>query len=111
MNQGDYAQWQASVSEGRKPVMMLIAPSPHFYLFRAVAHALEHGWIDFAAIEKKFGVSIYALLEPLLLQWERAGLVAVSGKRAVLTLAGQFWQVNLSQLMQDFIKHHLERPL
>ena len=26
----------------------------------------------------------------------------------VLTLAGQFWQVNLSQLLQDFLKHHLE---
>ena len=26
----------------------------------------------------------------------------------VLTLAGQFWQVNLSQLMQDFLKHALD---
>ena len=96
------------MNSGKKPTAMIMAPSPHFYLYRAVAFALEHGWIDMDALEKKFGVELSALLEPLLEQWQRAGIVAVSEKKAVLTLAGQFWQVNISQLMQDFLKHYLE---
>ena len=28
----------------------------------------------------------------------------------VLTLAGQFWQVNLSQLLQDFLRKMLDTP-
>ncbi len=108
INQNGYDSWLACVKSGKKPTAMIMAPSPHFYLYRAVAFALEHGWIDIGALEKKFGVELSTLLEPLLEQWQRAGLVAVSGKKAVLTLAGQFWQVNISQLMQDFLKHYLE---
>jgi oxygen-independent coproporphyrinogen-3 oxidase len=108
INQNRYDAWLEHVNSGKKPTAMLMAPSPHFYLYRAVAFALEHGWIDMDALEKKFGLELSALLGPLLEQWQRAGLVEVSGKKAVLTLAGQFWQVNISQLMQNFLKHYLE---
>ena len=108
LNQNKYDTWLEHVHSGKKPVAMIVAPSSHFYLYRAVAFALEHGWIDVGALEKKFGVELSTLLEPLLEQWQRAGLVEVSGKKAVLTVAGQFWQVNISQLMQDFLKHYLE---
>ena len=94
---------------GKKPASMIVAPGSNFYLYRAVAFALEHGWLDVGVLEKKFGVELSALLEPLLEQWQRAGLVEVSEKKAMLTVAGQFWQVNISQLLQDFLKHYLEK--
>lgn len=37
-----------------------------------------------------------------------AGLVERDGAFIVLTLAGQFWQVNLSQLLLDYLKRSLE---
>ncbi len=108
LNQNKYDTWLEHVYSGKKPASMIVAPGSNFYLYRAVAFALEHGWLDVGVLEKKFGVELSALLEPLLEQWQRAGLVEVSGKKAVLTLAGQFWQVNISQLMQNFLKHYLE---
>ena len=41
----------------------------------------------------------------MLEQWERAGLVTWAGDFLVLTVAGQFWQVNLNQLLLDYLKH------
>ena len=100
MNEGSYPKWIESVNAGRKAVTALVRPDRHFYFFRAVAAAMEQGWMDLAALEKDHGVALQALLEPLLEQWSRAGLVEMREGVMVLTLAGQFWQVNLSQLMQ-----------
>ena len=69
---------------------------------------MEQGWVDFAGLERRFQVEVVAALAPLLEQWTRAGLVEMREGAMVLTLAGQFWQVNLSQLLQDFLKHTLD---
>ena len=45
---------------------------------------------------------------PLLAQWRKTGLVELEAGRLALTLAGQFWQVNLSQLLQEYLKNQLE---
>lgn len=111
LNQNGYQTWQDMVNEGRKPVMMLMRPDPHFYFFRAVAEAMEQGWVNLAELERRFQVEFRAELAPLLEQWERAGLVEMREDVMVLTLAGQFWQVNLSQLMQDFLKHTLDERM
>lgn len=108
LNQSNYQKWQEEVRAGRKPMMMLMRPDPRFYFYRAVAAALEQGWMDMASLERCHGVEIRSALRPLLEQWSRAGLVELRGDVVVLTLAGQFWQVNLSQLMQDFLKHALD---
>ncbi len=108
LNQSSYQKWQDMVNEGRKPAMMLMRPDARFYFYRAVAAAMEQGWLDMAALEQTYGVQMRSVLQPLLEQWQRAGLVSLQGSVMVLTLAGQFWQVNLSQLMQDFLKHALD---
>lgn len=108
LNQNSYPAWQDMVNAGRKPVMMLRRPDPHFYFFRAVAAAMEQGWMDMPELERRFGLACSAALSPLLEQWSRAGLVEMRDNVMVLTLAGQFWQVNLSQLLQDFLKHTLD---
>ncbi len=109
ISQSNYESWLEQVNAGCKPITMLIAPSQNFYLYRAIAYALEHGWMDLEGLERKFDIELYGLLEPLLEQWHRAGLVEMMGKKTALTLAGQFWQVNISQLMQDYLKHYLEK--
>ena len=108
LNQSHYLKWREEVLAGRKPVAMLMQPDARFYFFRAVAAAMEQGWMDMALLERCHDVPVREALGPLLEQWSRAGLVEVRENVMVLTLAGQFWQVNLSQLMQDFLKHVLE---
>ena len=108
LNQNNYRTWQEAVEHGRKPVMTLVRPDARFYFFRAVAAAMEQGRVDLSALERTYGLSLIPVLGPLLEQWTRAGLVEMCGNIMMLTLAGQFWQVNLSQLMQDFLKHVLD---
>lgn len=108
MNQPNYDTWKKLVKEGIKPVITLIEPNPHHFFFKHIAEAMEQGWIDFSMLEKSYGLEFQAKLKPLLEQWQRAGLIEKNGDIMVLTTAGQFWQVNLSHLLQDFIKHLLE---
>jgi oxygen-independent coproporphyrinogen-3 oxidase len=108
MNQHDYKTWQDTVNDSRKPMMVLTRPNPYFYFFRAITESMEQGWVDFAHMEQCYSVQILTALQPLLQQWMRAGLITMRGNTMILTLAGQFWQVNLSQLLQDFLKHTLE---
>ena len=59
-------------------------------------------------LEAAYGIPLGEVWKPVLEQWERAGLVERDGAFIVLTLAGQFWQVNLSQLLLDYLKRSLE---
>ena len=108
MNTSAYDKWLEAVNAGIKPAAMLVEPGPNFRLYRALAFELEHLRLDIPALERKFGLELYGALEPLLEQWRRAGLLNLGDRKITLTLAGQFWQVNISQLMQDFLKRHLE---
>ncbi len=108
LNRSDYRTWQKQVHSGQKPVAMLVRPAPHASLLRSVAEGMEQSWLDLPSLEAEFGVSLDRIGKPLFDQWSRAGLVERRGKAVVLTLAGQFWQVNLSQLLQEYLKTALE---
>ena len=47
--------------------------------------------------------SLRTLLEPLLQQWERAGLLVSGSTSCRLTVAGQFWYINMTQLLIEYI--------
>lgn len=98
----DYDAWLAAVREGRKPVMMLQRPGSNAALYKAMAEDMEQARLEIPRLEKAFKLPLTNLLSPLLGQWERAGLVRAYGESRVLTLAGQFWQVNLSQLLMEY---------
>ena len=87
---------------------MLFRPFPQGKLFKAIAEGMEQGWLDMPGLEAAYGIPLGEVWKPVLEQWERAGLVERDGAFIVLTLAGQFWQVNLSQLLLDYLKRALE---
>ena len=76
-------------------------------LQKAIAEGMEQGWLDIPGLEAAYGIPLGEVWKPVLEQWERAGLVERDGAFIVLTLAGQFWQVNLSQLLLDYLKRSL----
>ncbi len=104
----DYTAWQNEITAGRKALAMMQYPHVHHRLFRTIAEYLEQGWMDLRDLEAQFSLPLWTLWHPLLEQWERAGLLSQNRERVVLTLAGQFWQVNLSQLLLDYLKNALE---
>ncbi|CAK7006124.1 MAG: Anaerobilin synthase [Desulfovibrio sp.] len=101
-NNPDYQGWQERVNAGEKPVMMLQGPGQNAAMYRAMAEEMEQMRLDVPRLEREFAKPLGTILAPLFAQWERAGLVRAYGKSYVLTLAGQFWQVNLSQLLMEF---------
>lgn len=108
INNSDYAAWHTAVTAGIKPIAMLQRPHVHHMLFRSIAENLEQGWLNMAGLELRFGLPLRDIWQGLLQQWQRAGLLELSANHIVLTLAGQFWQVNISQLLLDYLKRALE---
>ena len=105
MNQSDIAAWRESVEAGRKPLAMAVLPAPRWKLCKAVTEGMERGALNLSALESEFDEPLCDICRPVLEQWERAGLVTWAGDFLVLTVAGQFWQVNLNQLLLDYLKH------
>ncbi|WP_300907510.1 heme anaerobic degradation radical SAM methyltransferase ChuW/HutW [uncultured Desulfovibrio sp.] len=110
LNNSDYQAWLESVHAGLKPYAMMFRPEPRHYLYKAIAEGMEQGGLDLAELERKYGVAVEDSCRPVLAQWRRTGLVELEEGRLALTLAGQFWQVNLSQLLQEYLKTQLEMP-
>lgn len=110
INNSDYNAWLESVKSGVKPYAVLFRPEPRHYLYKAIAEGMEQGGLDLEDIEKMYGVAVEEVCRPVLAQWRKVGLVELESGRLALTLAGQFWQVNLSQLLQEYLKTQLEVP-
>lgn len=112
-NQPDYKAWLGQVQQGVKPIAMMMAPVERHRLNKALGSGLEQGVLDLASLEDLCATQKYAkleargslrtLLEPLLQQWERAGLLVSGSTSCRLTVAGQFWYINMTQLLIEYI--------
>jgi len=117
-NTRDHERWREMVDFGVKPVGMLLLPSPLFELNNALTEGLEQGRLDIPALETICAEQDYAglgqkgelqaLISPLLGQWWQCGLLEPCDRSFVLTVAGQFWYVNLTQLLIEYIDKQLD---
>lgn len=108
-NNSKYEEWLHSVESGQKPYAFMKSPEKKYYFYRAVAESMEQGGLNLNQLQADFGIDVQSCCKRLFSQWNRAGLVDVAPGRLALTLAGQFWQVNLSQLLQEYLKRQLEK--
>ncbi len=95
--------WEAQVSQGEKPVMVLMKPSAHWHMLRTVAHAVENGPFSLREIGSAFGMDIDGLARPLTNQWIEAGLLTREGDLLTPTTAGRFWHVTMAQFLVNAI--------
>lgn len=94
------------VNAGEKPVAMAILLPAHSPLFRDMVGQMENGKMDLTALGKRHGFDLEVIFSPLLEQWERAGLIRRPGNGWIeLTVAGEFWNVNLAQALIDYFQH------
>lgn len=107
-NEPDYKKWAERVEKGEKPVAMLMRPTAHARLFKTLAEDMEQSRLPLGRIGRDFGINLEEMLGPLLSQWGRTGLLEKTGGGHVLTLAGQFWQVNLAQLLLEYLGSRLK---
>ena len=78
---------------------LLVAPPRNATAMQLIIGQMEMGYLDVTALADHVDDKDLAAIEPLLDNWKDAGLLREAGvrRRVDLTLAGQFWQVNLSQ--------------
>ncbi len=103
----DYREWLAAVKNGDKPISMVVGPGPMAGLSKTIAAGFDLGRLCLDHLHEAMGQKTGAVLDPLLDQWRRAGLVTVSEGWVEFTIAGQFWHVNLAQLLIDYLKHNV----
>ena len=99
--------WYAQLDAGKKPVGMLMKPTPHWHLLRTVSSEMESGAIDLTAIARKFDLPVDKLAAPVVNQWVEAGLLVPVGNGFVQTVAGQYWHVTLAQLLVNWLTQQL----
>jgi oxygen-independent coproporphyrinogen-3 oxidase len=103
-----YLELQAE--KGKKPVAMATLPPPHLEAARSLLRQMEHGRIDWPRFERDSGCrQAAALFGPLIRHWQEAGVALADDSGLELTLAGQFWQPDLCQLLLNWLDMHLEK--
>lgn len=104
----DYQGYLAAVKNGVKPIMGISIPGKNYSLYKEISEYFETGYLDLAYLENKYNLPLTDICSRLLSQWENAGVIKYENNKIILTLAGQFWFVNLSQLLQEYIKLTLQ---
>ena len=104
----DYQGYLAAVKNGVKPIMGISIPGENYSLYKEISEYFETGYLDLAYLENKYNLPLTDICSRLLSQWENAGVIKYENNKIILTLAGQFWFVNLSQLLQEYIKLTLQ---
>lgn len=96
--------WANSVEQGVKPVSMLLAPSKDWNFSRAISEHMELNFLNPRKLSAEFNRELETLWKPVLENWQEAGLMERQGDYYNLTLAGQFWQTRLTQLLMETLK-------
>lgn len=94
--------YEQMIGAGQKPFMVLMEQSPLQPVVNLVVDQLEQGFLALSALigadERLAGLKwLYDL-------WEERGLVTYNGVMYRLTVAGQFWQVNLAQTTVECVQ-------
>ncbi|RKF21462.1 heme anaerobic degradation radical SAM methyltransferase ChuW/HutW [Alginatibacterium sediminis] len=109
MQHRDIDTYVSSIEQGQIPSMMVIPAAENAALVCQIKAACDRGVIDLRAIEacasKQLGQHSLALLKA----WQKNGLVEPIGQQWVMTLAGQFWSVNLCQALIRHCENYLQR--
>ena len=105
----DYQTWKEMIAAGEKPIARLIHNGSMHQLSKTITGELELCRINLKTIGENFGLNLHDCLAPLFDQWLRAGLMEREKDWVMLTTAGQFWQVNISQLSLDYLHKTLHQ--
>ncbi len=100
-------EWFKAVEANQKPVMGLQVGDENAIMYKAISQSMEQGYLDLSAIASKYHVDLMPYLKEILEQWQNVGLINLNKEKFSLTIAGQFWYVNLSQLLLMRLKNSL----
>jgi oxygen-independent coproporphyrinogen-3 oxidase len=108
----DIKSYIQGIDSGEKPIMFMTSPPDDYELYTEIIGEMDGGRLNLAALTHKYGVDLEDMLAPLIETWQAKDLIKMSDGFIELTIAGQFWYVNLTQAMLDWLvmiksnRHH-----
>lgn len=87
------------ISLKEAPILTLTAPDYDFHLKADIIGQLECGYLNGKSLKSKHNIDLIKMFSALLNEWQKKGLISMQDDSIVLTLAGQFWKVNLIQAL------------
>ena len=102
MQTRDIDTWRAGITENNWAFEQLSLPANNAQLKAAITSACDQGLID--ADKLPHGRTLFEHCQPLFKAWQTNGLVSLTGQQAALTMAGQFWSVNLANAMTQYLQ-------
>lgn len=99
----DIYSYMKRVDAGEKPLMFMMSPPENYELYTEIIGAMDLGNLNLWMLSAKYGIDLEDILSPLIETWSSKGLIEMSDGFLELTVAGQFWYVNLTQAMLDWL--------
>lgn len=100
---GDLATYGDDIRAGRKSLGMMMISDELSALRTLVTAGFEVGHLDLGQLDRSSGRAMTPVLEPLIAQWQGAGLLSFAGGVVELTTAGRFWYSNLIAALHDIL--------
>lgn len=92
----DLNRYMAAVDKEEKPIAGMRQPHAVQGLQNAVLGQIRQGYLAIRPLAAQYGSTVMEV-EPLLRIWEERGLLQSGATAARLTIAGQFWYMNIAQ--------------
>lgn len=102
--EGDLENYFDSIKAGQKPLSFGTKRPERDLLFRDISYQMELGYCDIKELSHQFNLDLSSILAPIISQWEKVGLIKLSDGCLYLARAGEFWAVNLAQILIDCLQ-------
>ena len=91
------------IKNNEKPISFCMRWPDYATMFREIIGSIEtKGACNLRKISKKYKYDLEDIFLPILNQWEKVGLIRLNDGWLELTLAGEFWYVNITQALIDY---------
>jgi oxygen-independent coproporphyrinogen-3 oxidase len=104
--ESDLAAYISSVEAGKKPLGTGFAGNRDSAICRDIAAQMELGYCDLKSLGNRYHRDLHAMVGPVVNQWQEAGLVRIDNGCLHLSIAGEFWAINLAQILIDILQMH-----
>lgn len=94
----------SAIKAERKPLSFGMRRSQRDFLFRDISYQVELGYCDLEQLSERHDLNLLTILGPIISQWEKVGLIKLADGCFYLTRAGEFWAVNLAQILIDCLQ-------
>jgi oxygen-independent coproporphyrinogen-3 oxidase len=99
--EGDLKEYLRAIKAGEKPLSFGMRRAQRDFLFRDISYQMELGYCDLEALSKRHDLDLLTILRPIISQWEKIRLIKRTDGCLYLTRPGEFWSVNLAQMLID----------